>query len=534
MAEKSLLIIGAGVGGLSTGCYARMNGYGAHIVEMAQRAGGVCTSWQRHGYVFDSCIFWLSGSRDGSPLNGIWRELGALAGRDIVNHDEFMRVEGRDGQALVIYTNADRLEAHLRELAPGDVPTSRLLCDAIRDGATLLEGHATTALPRLLANLPRLVPLVGTTWQQFCARYDDRFVRDALRVAFDRPGMPFVAAVSMFSYMHAGDAGYPIGGSLGFAQGIEQRFRELGGTITYGARVEEILVDNDRAVGVRLRDGTIIRADVVVSAADGHSTLFDMLGGRYGSDKVMAAYTPNNVVRPLIQVSLGVALDLSGQPPELHFMLAAPVKIAEATRDSLIVRQYGYDPTMAPQGKSAVTVRLETDYDWWLKLAGDDAGYRAAKSAVADAVVAALDQRFPGLAGAVEAIDVATPITWVRYTGNWRGAFRSWLQTRQFMVSRLGGALGTLPELAGFYMVGQWLTGGGLPAVAPAGRRLVQHLCRIDGKPFVTTMASHAPARLLPAFGATEIEPQDDRVREGVVACGAEGVATGREAMPVG
>ena len=56
MPEKSILIIGAGIGGLSTGCYARINGYRAAILEMHTTPGGLCTSWKRHGYTFDGSI----------------------------------------------------------------------------------------------------------------------------------------------------------------------------------------------------------------------------------------------------------------------------------------------------------------------------------------------------------------------------------------------------------------------------------------------------------------------------------------------
>ena len=106
--EKSIAIIGGGVAGLATGCYARMNGYRTHIFEMSGVPGGVCTSWRRGQYTIDSCIHWLMGSRAGSSMNRIWRELGALAGREVIDHDEFMRIEGRDGRTLIVYTNADR------------------------------------------------------------------------------------------------------------------------------------------------------------------------------------------------------------------------------------------------------------------------------------------------------------------------------------------------------------------------------------------------------------------------------------------
>ena len=74
-------------------------------------------------------------------------------------------------------------------------------------------------------------------------------------------------------------------GCEGFVRPIEQRYRALGGEITYHATVEKVLVEDDRAVGVRLANGEEHRADAVISAADGHSTLFQMLDGRYLDDK---------------------------------------------------------------------------------------------------------------------------------------------------------------------------------------------------------------------------------------------------------
>jgi hypothetical protein len=72
---------------------------------------------------------------------------------------------------------------------------------------------------------------------------------------------------------------------------IEQRYRDLDGQVIYNAAVEEILVKENRAVGVRLADGREYRADIIVSAADGYSTIFKLLGGRYVDDKIKKRYT---------------------------------------------------------------------------------------------------------------------------------------------------------------------------------------------------------------------------------------------------
>ena len=114
MAEKSIIIIGAGIAGLSTGCYGQMNGYRTQIFELHDKPGGLCTSWKRKGYTFDGCIHWLVGSGSGTAFHRVWEELGAVQGRRIVDHEEFFRIEGTDGKTLIIYTNVDQLEQHMK------------------------------------------------------------------------------------------------------------------------------------------------------------------------------------------------------------------------------------------------------------------------------------------------------------------------------------------------------------------------------------------------------------------------------------
>jgi len=120
MVEKSIIIIGAGIAGLSAGCYGQMNGYRTHIFEMHDKPGGVCTSWQKEGYTISNCIHWVMGLGPGSKFYRIWEELGTVQGRKMVNYDVVKRVEGSDGRTFIIYTDIDRLEQHMKELAPED------------------------------------------------------------------------------------------------------------------------------------------------------------------------------------------------------------------------------------------------------------------------------------------------------------------------------------------------------------------------------------------------------------------------------
>jgi phytoene dehydrogenase-like protein len=88
------------------------------------------------------------------------------------------------------------------------------------------------------------------------------------------------------AWQHVKEAGYPVGGSLDFARAIEKRYLQLGGKISYKKAVDKIIVENGKAVGIKLADGTEHRSDIVISAANGHATIFDMLDGKFINDKI--------------------------------------------------------------------------------------------------------------------------------------------------------------------------------------------------------------------------------------------------------
>ena len=146
---------------------------------------------------------------------------------------------------------------------------------------------------------------------------------------------------------------------------------------------------------------------------------------------------------------------------------------------------YNFDPTLAPEGKTVVKVQFDTDYDYWEELYKEPEKYRVEKERIADLVVEHLDRRFPGLADQVEMRDVATPMTWVRYTGNWKGSYEGWMITKDNFMMVMPK---TLPHLENFYMAGQWVNpGGGMPTAILSGNHTIQCICKKDKKKFVTS-----------------------------------------------
>ena len=498
MTEKespSVVIVGAGIAGLSAGVYAQANGFKTRIIEMHTMPGGLMTAWKRKGYTIDGCIHWLSGSREGSSLFQQWQEIGLIQGLEIYDPEVFLRFESKDGKVLKMYSDVNRLEKHLLELAPEDAVAIRAMCRDIRLFAnmSLPPIHSAGDIFRFLGALPKAAlafPRVGKIVKMNSQQYAAQFKNDFLRQTFSEMWMGNMSAIALLMTMamlHRREAGYPIGGSVPMARAVEKRFCQLGGEIEYNTRVEKIIVENGQAVGVLLADGREVRADYVISGADGYATIFKMLDGKYVSEETKAIYQKGEIFPPILFIGLGV--DQKIDDPELYgitggisFPIDDPIEIAGEPVKQMDAMIYNFDPTLSPEGKTVITLMQPTSYTYWKELAEEPERYQAEKERVALEYIKRLDVRFPGFSERVEMADVATPVTFERYTGNWQGSFEGWLPTPGMIMKRISK---TLPGLENFYMVGQWVqAGGGLPSGVMTGRQVVQMICKKEGKKF--------------------------------------------------
>jgi len=485
MADKKALVIGGGIAGLCTGVYLRRLGFDTEILEMRATAGGLATAWKKGGFTFENCIHWLVGSKEGGWLNSTWKEVFDIGQLEFFNDPVFEVLE-RGGDRITIYRDADQLEAELLAKAPQDAAAVKEFVGLVRRIAGIRMPEGDGVLRNIGASLSLVpsFPSLSKYGKLSMADYARRFTHPVLRSFFSAgiSDLSLLAIVFSLAWMAQGNAGYPIGGSRRMIGLIEESFKRLGGRLRFKACVERIRVENGRAVGVVLRGGEELEADIVVSAADGHATIFDMLGGQFTDNRIRSIYRTYKPFPSYVQVSLGLDADLGGEPGTLVLLLDRDIQVdPETTADAAAFRVFNFDPTFAPPGKTAVTCILATyNHEYWRELREKDrVRYTAEKGRIAAAVTAVFEARFPAARGKAAVVDVATPATVVRYTGNWRGSMEGWLYTPATGIRQLPCVL---PGLEGFYMVGQWISpGGGLPAGLMTGRSVSKRIARDAG-----------------------------------------------------
>jgi phytoene desaturase len=491
MSQSKLLVIGGGLAGMSAGCHALQSGIPTTIIEHHLALGGVCSSWQRGPYVIDGCIHWLTGG----AFSRLYAELGIL---DLVPLRILQTwVHYRDvetGVDLAITRDLDAFFAELARIGPEDKAELERLRKAASELATLeppLNAPELSTLRERMRAAWELRDKVGAIVhlrKPLGVWAEEHLQSPALRRLFGRlmpPEAPAMFLAMVLGYLEQGYLSRPVGGTGAFRAALEQRFRALGGHVLLHSTVEEILVDAGRATGVRLSDGTMLPADLVISTASSPETVLRLLGGRYDAEPTRTRLERWKLFDPIVLASYGVDRAYAEAPALSVINGITPFEVGGRSTEALYVRVCNDDASFAPAGHTVVQAMVSTSYEWW---ATRGTRYTHEKEAVSAAVLEALAPFFPGIAEAVRVTDVATPLSYWSLARSWRGAYEGWMPSADSIFSHVEKKLA---GLSGVYLAGQWVEpGGGVPMAVMSGRQAVELACHDLRRAFHGQVAS--------------------------------------------
>ena len=499
-------IIGAGISGLTSGCYLQMNGFETQIFEKHSIPGGLCTSWKKGEYTFDGCVHWILGSDKGSSFYKMWSELLHMESIPFHHHDARIHVELKKNKdkygssVFHVYNNLDRLQEYMTDLAPEDEKIIRGFVKNIRiiqqfelppvmDKLPLIPSMIRgIKMARYLRFLFLFLRLNKETTHTLAKKFKNPFLREGIETIFDGQEVKLLIFSFPTAVFDLKSAGYPIGGSLSWAKRLANRYTELGGKIHYNTPVKKILTESNKATGLLVRNNVIHNSDMVVSAADWNHTIFDFLEGKFVDKKMLDLKEGKklDLFYSAMMVSFGINKSYEGYPHFSRFPIEGTLTSpCGTTWDRLEVHIYNYDPTLAPKCKTVITCCFFTRCgEYWINLRKKERKkYREEKTKFCNDVLDFLDQKLPGAKEAIEEIDFGTPATFERYTHNWQGSTQGWLPENNLLAK--SPVRYTLPGLANFYYASHWSQpGGGLPIAINKGRDVTKLICKHTKREF--------------------------------------------------
>jgi all-trans-retinol 13,14-reductase len=491
------VVIGAGLGGLSAAAAFARQGYKVLVLEQHSVAGGYASAFTRPGgFAFDVSLHSTTvGLRDGVPnLIAGFPEIRDVA---FLPHKTLYRTIYPDYDIRVPHMNIPGYIAILKKNFPGDEEAIDGIFADMQGLADEVGRLSNAGGPPDMANFPKNFPLLfknfNRTWG---AMLDERVKNAKLKAVisglwgyFGLPPSklsPFYYAMPLMGYLEGGGY-YPVGTSQKISDAFVGLIEKNGGEVKLNTKVERILVRDHAATGVRTADGAEYRGRAVISNANAIDTFGRMMPDEKDFLKDLTARMEKySVSYSTFLVWLGLKTDLvrkvglkeseifyhTGYDIEAEYKAVMAGGLPDEPDFGLTV----YDnlgPGFSPKGKNTLNIIATQGYDYWKKFEtdyfyGNKDAYAKEKTRLADVLIDKVEKTLlPGLRKTIEVVEVATPLTNVRFTSNPRGAIYGWDQTVDNSGQRRFPQRTPIKNL---YLSGAWtFPGGGYGACVPSG-----------------------------------------------------------------
>lgn len=448
------IVIGSGIGGLAFAALAAKHAHQKVLVlERHYTAGGFTHTFHRSGFEWDVGVHYIGEvHREGSLLRRMfddisdgsleWEDMGEVFDTVIVDGERYELVKGRRA---------------MRERLHGYFPDDRDAIDGYFERVQEAVGTAKgffmeKAMPRAVATV------IGGVMRRKALKHSRKTTLDVLRELTDNPRLIAVLAAqygdyglppaqssffihAMVAHHYFGGAAYPVGGSARIAETIIPVIERAGGAVYTNAEVAEVVIEGKRAVGVRLADGSVHRAPVIVSDA-GYALTFGRLVPQATVERLAISPQLSGTPASVSHISLYVGLNKTAEelglarsnlwiyPGNDHDSSVsafvdnpdAPLPVAYVSFPS------AKDPTFQDRypGKATIEVVTLAPYEWFAayedtkwKKRGE--GYDALKARLHQRLLDVLLTHCPQIAAHIEHAELSTPLSTKTFAAHPRG-----------------------------------------------------------------------------------------------------------------
>jgi all-trans-retinol 13,14-reductase len=481
--ECDAIVVGAGLGGLACAAAFVKRGFRPLVIEQRERVGGYASTFRRGGFEFDFSLHSTTAARgeDGSRHVPGFPELDV----EYLPHPNLFRVICPDHDVRAPQQDPEAFLQQLVDAFPDQAEGLQALFADLAGMADDSRRWFQEYPPPPLARIPREFPHIykhhDQTWGEMMdARIDSPALKTILSAQWGYYALPpsrlasLYYAIPVMDYLREGGY-YPRGRSQALSDAFARYIEAGGGRIVLNTRVREITTEGGAVTGVVTADGATHRSSVVVSNVDAMTTVRDLVQDVPGLPRYRRELSAHRPSLSGFQVFLGLKRDLLGElgvtDSEVFFQETYDLdedfercRTADVAGCAMTATLFDniYED-FSPPGKNTLNILVVQGYEPWERFEADyladrQDAYRAEKQRMADVLIGRLERKLlPGLADAIEVMDVATPLTLARHYGAQRGAMYGFEQ----VIGNSGHTrVGHATPVEGLFLAGAWTTPG--------------------------------------------------------------------------
>jgi prolycopene isomerase len=495
-----VVIIGAGVAGLTTAALLAEAGLSVCVLERASNGGGYLAGFRRKDFRFDTAIHWLNQYMKGGMVCTIFD----IIGDDYptaIPQQRIRRYLG-DGFDYLLTNNPDELKREWQEEFPEDregierfFKAAKRLGQSFRDFGHIFRSEETMSFPEKMKNKRHLlrfalpfIPHIRFSGSEGLKRGLSRYFKaEKLHRVFGADS-ELLSCLVPIGWAYYGDyQSPPHGGGQRIPEWLTHVVESFGYSINYKCDVKEILVENGISQGVRFEHRGkeySVASKYVIAACDVEALYEHMLPKGMVPQKLKGKMKDAELYTSSVTVSIALdcpAEQLGFGEELVHLNATSTMTENEVLGDPMqseisILAPSFRDPSLAPKGQGTLTLYMPAlmDYkDNWMTETGEGGKvirgekYKELKQKIADIIIDRVEAKVaPGLRSHILFYDVATPITHWRYTGNRGGTMMGQKPGRANMQNKVAQYHTPVKNL---YLGGHWAElGGGVPIAVKA------------------------------------------------------------------
>lgn len=431
-----VIVVGAGLGGLTAASLLVNRGVSVLMIEQQDKPGGSCTSFKRDGVTYDVGTAMLYGFGDTGfkPFRFLFNELEEPV--EVVAHATLARMTF-EGQPITFWPDVERFLQELDRLYPDEKEGLRAFYaelykmyeNIVLKNEVIVppsEFSPRQGLRRLMTGplqMLKMQKLLNTSVRSLLDRY---FHSQEIIHFFDKlcsaycyttaDETPAVLAATMFIDNHIGGVYYPAGGAQMLPNKIEKAFERMGGQVLYHTLVDEILIQDGKAYGVRLQNGQELKANRIIANA----TVWNIYGNLVRPEHIPPERLEwaRNLVPTYPSMTLYMVVDRAALPEDiLPWEVFIENRAVIDSSDLTLYINALVDETLGPPGKLVITAIAPNLESWPAPHSPEHRSelYERQKQAEAQRMLDQVEQHFPGFCSKIETLIIGTPTTIERY-----------------------------------------------------------------------------------------------------------------------